>query len=104
MRAEPMSIEEVASIAREARQVEDDGLGGKSPLMREMVANWKEFSPQMYERLEKADVLWDYAMVLEIRYHKEVIAAAGRGMNPSDAEREYAGMLMMSGGEDEEED
>ena len=83
-------------IRREAEKIRWDGAGGTSQLMREMMANWKEFNPAMHRRLEALGILEDYALVLENRYLKAVGKMIVRGINPSDAEREASELLLMT--------
>lgn len=92
-----LTHEQAAAIRAEARRIEEEGLGGKSRLMREMVANWKEFNPRMYQSLRRLNLVWDYAMVTEMRYIERTIHLVQTAkMNPSDAERECAEMLLMT--------
>lgn len=83
-------------IRARARELEDQGMGGRSQRMRQMVAYWKEFCPRMYKHLRTNKVLWEYATILQDQRNNRCIDLMSMGIGPDDASRQANEILLMT--------
>jgi hypothetical protein len=97
-----VSMKFAEKIKQQAKEIEDQGLGGTSPLMEEMIAYWQENRPKMHKRLRSQGILTQFAMVQENEYQTLVRKAIQQGVNGSDAARMYQDELIMEPESDEE--
>ena len=80
-------------------------VSGMTPMVKEMLAYWKEHRPRMYARLELEGILAEQAMLLEDRQDKEMVRLMTQeSMSADDAQRLTAETLLMEPESDDQEE
>ena len=87
---DPQTRRWLEAEAQKVADAETDGRLFLAPVHKDLIARWRQESPEAVSRLEASNLLTQAALVLWDRWYQAMTAGLKAGLSPADAQEQAA--------------